>query len=88
MEKGELVYVLVDTPIYDHPVSIDDQASAIRHYIGLAKRGQHALVLSDPDVWKTMSLQGWSNPWSRVLLEGRAVWVANRYIDALVQPTE
>ena len=85
MEKGSLVYVLVATPIYDHPVGIDDFGAAIRHYSGLARQGQHALVLSEPDEWKSMPLQGWSNPWSRVLLEGQAVWVATRYIDALVQ---
>ena len=85
MLKGSLAYVLVDTPIYDHPVGIDDPGAAIRHYSGLARRGQHAMVLSDPDEWKSMSLRGWSNPWSRVLLEGQVVWVATRYIDALVR---
>ena len=85
MEKGDLVYVLVDTPIYDHPVGIGDPEAAIRHYSGLATRGQHAVVLSEPDEWKTTSLRGWSNPWTRVLLEGQVVWVGSRYLESLVQ---
>lgn len=85
MAKGDLVSIILGTAIYDQPVSVDDQVGGIRHYAGLAQKGQTCVVLSDPDDWKATSLVDWSSPWSRVLLDGRVVWVKSHFLVHLVQ---
>lgn len=86
MLKGNLVCFLVDSPIYDQPVGVNDQIAAIRHHAGIVQRGQHAMVLSEPDDWKTTPRGGgWFHPWSKVLVEGRVAWVTSHFLEALVQ---
>jgi hypothetical protein len=85
MAKGDLVCISQETAMYDQPVGVGDQVGGIRHYAGLAQKGQTCVVLSDPDDWKATPLVDWSSPWSRVLLSGRVVWVKSHFLAMLVQ---
>jgi len=71
--------------MYDQPIGINDNISGIRHYAGLAQKGQTCVILSDPDDWKATSLARGTSPWSRVLLSGRVVWVASQFLVHFVQ---
>jgi len=82
MAKGDLVCISHGTAMYDQPVGVGDQVGGIRHYAGLAQKGQTCVVLSDPDDWKSTV---WSAPWTQVLLDGRVVWVKSHFLVHLVQ---
>jgi len=85
MAKGDLVCISQGTAMYDQPVSINDNVDGIRHYVGLAEKGQTCVILSDPDDWKATPFIDWSSSWSQVLLGGRVVWVKSHFLAHLVQ---
>lgn len=88
MAKGDLVCISQGTAIYTQPVGVNDQVGGIRHYAGLAVKGQTCVVLSDPDDWKSTPLVDWASPWSQVLLGGRTVWVKSNFLAHLVQTAD
>ncbi len=85
MVKGDLVCIYVDTATYSQPVSVDDQEGGIRYYAGWARKGQNALVLSNPDDWKATQFADWSAAWTQILIDGQVRWVVTRNISVLVQ---
>lgn len=85
MGRGDLVVLTRDAPASDCPVGSNDAVGALRHHAGFVRRGTHALVLSDPDDWTATPILGTSNPWSRVLVGGKAVWVKSHFLAPPVQ---
>jgi len=88
MAKGDLVTVLGGAPVYTLPVGIEDQTGAIRHYAGMTRKGQPAVILSDPDDWQAILGMVSNADWTQVLLGGGVVWIQTTFLVMHTQPKD
>jgi len=82
VKKGDLVWTNTDQAMYERPVGITDQAAAIRHYVGWVPEGTSGVILSDEEDWLDEGLEEPSRPWTRLLMEGRAVWFQTHFLSS------